>query len=105
MRSLSIDRQYLSVLAIALGYWFVPCVTRADDWPQWLGPNREGVWREAGLQKTFPRGGPKIVWRTAIGSGFSGPAVAGGRVLVMDRIRAKDADGKPTRPTKAGVPG
>src|SRR5262249_45125708 len=54
---------------------------------------------------TFPRGGPKIVWRTPIGSGFSGPAVSGGCVFVMDRVRAKNADGKPSRPTKEGIPG
>jgi outer membrane protein assembly factor BamB len=58
---------------------------RADDWPQWLGPTRDGVWRETGILEKFPKGGPKVLWRTPIGQGYTGPAVAGGRVYVMDR--------------------
>src|SRR5262249_33146335 len=58
---------------------------RADDWPQWLGPRRDGVWRETGILAKFPVGGPKVVWRVDLGAGFTGPAVAGGRVYVMDR--------------------
>lgn len=58
--------------------------TRADDWPQWMGPRRDNVWRESGLLKSFPKGGPKIVWRAPVAGGFAGPAVAGGRVVVTD---------------------
>jgi outer membrane protein assembly factor BamB len=61
------------------------CGARADDWPQWLGPQRDGVWRETGILDKFPEGGPKVRWRTPIGSGYAGPAVAGGRVYVTDR--------------------
>lgn len=57
----------------------------ADDWPQWLGPQRDGVWRESGIVETFPEGGPPVVWRTPIGSGYSGPAVVGDRVYITDR--------------------
>jgi outer membrane protein assembly factor BamB len=77
----------------------------ALDWPQWLGPNRDGVWRETGLLARFPAGGPKVLWRTPLGTGYSGPAVAEGRIYVMDRQRALDADGKPRRPTREGIPG
>ena len=58
----------------------------ADDWPQWLGPRRDGVWRETGLLEKFPEKGPKVRWRTPIGGGYAGPAVAGGRVFVIDRV-------------------
>jgi outer membrane protein assembly factor BamB len=58
----------------------------ADDWPQWLGPQRDGVWREKGLLTKFPKDGPKVLWRKAIGGGYAGPAVADGRVYVTDRI-------------------
>src|SRR5262249_54169719 len=58
---------------------------RADDWPQWLGPYRDGVWRESGILTKFPPGGPKVLWRVPIGGGFSGPAITDGRVYVMDR--------------------
>jgi outer membrane protein assembly factor BamB len=63
----------------------------ADDWPQWLGPKRDGVWRETGIVEKFPQGGPKIVWRKPIGEGYSGPAVSGGKVYVTDRVLAKGA--------------
>ncbi len=78
---------------------------RADDWPEWLGPRRDGVWRETGLLDKFPAGGPKVLWRAPLGTGFSGPAVAGDRVYVMDRHRALDADGKPKPATRDGMPG
>jgi outer membrane protein assembly factor BamB len=78
---------------------------RADDWPQWMGPDREGVWRETGLVSRFPQGGPRILWRVPVEAGYSGPAVAGGRVYLTDRQRARDADGKPLRATRKGYPG
>src|SRR5436305_1585395 len=64
----------------------LPAVVRADDWPQWLGPQRDGVWREPGIVEKFPKGGPKVLWRTPIGGGYAGPAVAGGKVYVTDRV-------------------
>ena len=57
----------------------------ADSWPQWLGPQRDGVWREKSILEKFPEGGPKRIWRVELGAGYSGPAVVGGRVFVMDR--------------------
>ena len=54
----------------------------ADDWPQWMGPNRDGVWRETGIVKTFPQGGPPVRWRIKIGGGYAGPAVEIGRAHV-----------------------
>jgi outer membrane protein assembly factor BamB len=63
---------------------------RADDWPQWLGPQRDGVWREKGLIEKFPPSGAKELWRRKdIGEGYAGPAVAQGKVFVTDRIRPK----------------
>ncbi len=62
----------------------------ADDWPQWRGPERDGVWRETGIVETLPEK-PAYVWRTPIGGGFAGPAVAGGRVFGCDRVLPPDA--------------
>ncbi|MCU0787133.1 MAG: PQQ-like beta-propeller repeat protein [Verrucomicrobia bacterium] len=77
----------------------------ADDWPQWLGPQRDGVWRETGIVETFPGTGPNFRWRTAIGSGYAGPAVANGRVYVHDRKLAPDAS-NPSNPfDRGGIPG
>ena len=58
----------------------------ADDWPQWLGPNRDSVWRENGIVKKFPDQGLPIRWRTEVRDGYSGPAVADGRVFVLDYV-------------------
>src|SRR6185437_12478903 len=54
----------------------------ADDWPQWLGPRRDGQWREAGILDKFPAGGPKVLWRKPCGTGYSSPSVAGGKVYL-----------------------
>ena len=51
-------------------------VASADDWPQWMGPNRDNIWRESGIIEKFPEGGPKVLWRTPIAGGYAGPAVA-----------------------------
>lgn len=57
----------------------------ADDWPQWLGPERDGIWYESGIVEKFPAGGPPLLWRTPVGPGYSGPSVAKGRVYLTDR--------------------
>ena len=57
---------------------------QADDWPHWLGPERDGVWRESGIVEEFPDGGPKVLWRAPISHGYSSPAVADGMVFVTD---------------------
>lgn len=72
---------YLTVLSI-----FVQVPAYGDDWPQWLGPNREGIWRESGIIRKFGEESPNVRWRTAIGSGYAGPAIAKSRVYVTDRI-------------------
>ncbi len=77
-------------LLVSAAAAFAASPLRADDWPQWLGPKRDSIWREAGLLEKFPPGGPKVKWRVAIDGGFSGPAVAGGRVYVMDYVTAAD---------------
>ena len=79
--------------------------SRADDWPQWLGTQRDGVWRETGLVEKFPKGGPPVLWRKPLAAGYSGPAVVGDRVYVMDRERERDQEGKPKRPTRDGIAG
>src|SRR5260370_30303436 len=62
----------------------------AEDWPQWLGPKRDAIWRESGIIEKFPANGLPIRWRTKIGAGYSGPIVANGRVYVTDRPLAQD---------------
>ncbi len=70
----------ISMVALAL-------TARADDWPQFMGPQRDGVWPETGVITTIPPSGLPVKWRTPIGGGYSGPAVAGGKVFVMDYVK------------------
>ncbi|MCI0639401.1 MAG: PQQ-like beta-propeller repeat protein [Gemmataceae bacterium] len=67
-----------------------PPAALADDWPQWLGPKRDSVWRETGIVEKFPADGPKILWRAKIAGGYAGPAVADGRVYLHDFLTEAD---------------
>lgn len=60
--------------------------SRGDDWPQWRGADRDGVWHESGLIEKFPSDQLEVRWRQPIGSGYCGPTVANGRVYVTDRL-------------------
>jgi len=64
----------------------VATAVMADDWPQWRGPGRDGVWRENGVVDTFTASALPIKWRVPVGPGYNGPTVAQGRVFVMDRV-------------------
>src|SRR6266550_1690708 len=66
--------------------WSATRSLSADEWPQWRGPNRDGVWKETGLVDKFADKQLKLRWRVEIGSGYSGPTVADGRVYVTDRL-------------------
>ena len=68
---------------------------RADDWPQWMGPQRDGVWREKNIIVKFPEQGPEVRWRTKVNRGYCGPAVAGGRLYMMDREPGPKLERKP----------
>ncbi|WP_246146352.1 PQQ-binding-like beta-propeller repeat protein [Rubripirellula lacrimiformis] len=56
----------------------------ADDWPGWMGPTRDGVYRETGIIDEVPADGLDVKWRVPIAGGYAGPAVAEGRVFVFD---------------------
>jgi outer membrane protein assembly factor BamB len=98
-------RRAAAVSAICLFGVMAAVIARADDWPQWLGPQRDGVWRETGIVEKLPAEGLHFRWRTAIGSGYAGPAVAHGRVYVHDRKLDRDA-ANPANPFDRGrIPG
>jgi outer membrane protein assembly factor BamB len=59
----------------------------ADDWPQWLGPDRASVWHETGILESFPEGGLKTLWSVPVGLGYAGPSVAGGKVFLFDYVQ------------------
>jgi len=61
----------------------------ADDWPAWMGADRDGVYRESGIVKSIPESGLKVKWRKPIAEGYAGPAVADGRVVVFDYVKTE----------------
>jgi outer membrane protein assembly factor BamB len=62
----------------------------AADWPQLLGPTRNGICTEKDLLDTFPKKGPAVVWQLDVGEGFSSPAIAGDRLILFHRISDED---------------
>ena len=70
---------------VMVGLWSVLPLPAAD-WSNYLGPNRNNVAAAAGLARTWPAGGPKVVWQCRVGVGFSGPAIAGNDVYLLDRV-------------------
>lgn len=82
-RSKSVHR--LLLVALAVPFIF------AADWPQWRGPDRTDVSKETGLLKSWPQGGPRLLWTfTDAGSALSGPAIVGDRLYSMGADDAND---------------
>ncbi|MFO0924130.1 MAG: PQQ-binding-like beta-propeller repeat protein [Pirellulales bacterium] len=63
---------------------------RAEDWPQWMGPQRNNRWEATNTLEKFPSGGPRVLWRTPIAGGYAGPAVVGDRLFVSDFVSKGD---------------
>jgi outer membrane protein assembly factor BamB len=59
---------------------------RAADWPQLLGPSRDGHSTETKLFWDWPASGPTIAWKKDVGTGWAGPVVAGGKLIVFHRV-------------------
>jgi len=74
-----------SVLALALGAQAI-----AADWPQMLGPSRNGVYAGPPLSETWGGTGPRVVWRRPIGQGLSGPVVVQNRVILHHRVANRE---------------
>ncbi|MHC4542390.1 MAG: PQQ-binding-like beta-propeller repeat protein [Planctomycetota bacterium] len=78
-----LNKDFLRAIIIILG---IHLPVLAADWPQWRGPNRDGIWREKGIVKRFLTKQLPIRWRAEISNGYSGPTAAEGRVYVSDRV-------------------
>jgi outer membrane protein assembly factor BamB len=107
-------KQFLAMLSLCLAPVLIQSTLAAQgDWPQWRGPLRNGVSSETGLLKQWPAEGPALVWKaTGLGGGYSGVAVAGGRIYTMGEdkdasyLRAMNAaDGKILWSVKIGKAG
>ena len=73
-----------SCILALLSVWLPFVAVMGDDWPQWRGLNRDGVWHETGIIEKFEGGQIPILWRAKLAGGYSGPTVPEGRVYVSD---------------------
>ncbi len=60
------------------------------DWPQFLGPTRDGVYAGNDIAETFPAAGPPLVWKKDIGQGFAAPVVASGKLIIFHRVAGRE---------------
>src|SRR5512137_1578646 len=57
----------------------------AQDWPQYLGPNRNSTSPQKGIMRTWPAAGPQVLWTVDVGKGFGGPVIKNDKVYLLDR--------------------
>jgi outer membrane protein assembly factor BamB len=97
-------RVFILALALALGSLTLHSQSPSVDWPQWRGPDRNGISKETGLLPQWPKSGPSVVWSVAmLGAGYGSVAVQGDRVWVQGMRNRQSVvtslnrvDGKPT---------
>lgn len=75
---------------IALALLLALAIGRADDWPQWRGPHRDGISTERGWTTDWPAEGPALLWEATVGIGFSSVAVAQGRLYTLGNTNETD---------------
>jgi len=79
--------------AVAVVCWMAAAISgaaSASDWPQFLGPDRNGQSKETGLARSWPADGPRVIWTRRVGEGFAGPSVRDGKVYILDRKGGKN---------------
>ena len=82
-----IRRSALLLPLLALALLSIATISRAADWPQFRGPNRDDISRETGLLKTWPSDGPPLVWHIkGIGHGYSSVSVVGDRIYTLGNV-------------------
>ena len=79
-----------TIRAAVAGCLLLASPALAGDWPQILGPRRDGIADDERIVDRFPEGGPKPLWTRPVGDGFAGVAVAGGQVALFHRVRAAE---------------
>jgi outer membrane protein assembly factor BamB len=103
----------VTAFSATLGFMALCLSANANEWPQFRGPDRDGVSKETGLLKDWPTGGPPLAWqKTGLGKGYSTLSVAGGFIYTIgDRddasfvVALKEPDGSPAWTAQLGEPG
>lgn len=78
----------LPILILLALFWTTICYS--EDWPQWRGPNGDGISVEADWSSTWPEDGPKKLWQKSIGVGYSSVTVSNGRLYTMGNAKKTD---------------
>jgi outer membrane protein assembly factor BamB len=76
----------LNILILIFSGVFLSLNSASQEWPDWRGYNRDGIWKETGIIKKFNSADIPLKWSVPCGTGYSGPTVSGGRVYLTDRI-------------------
>ncbi len=112
--TMNLTKSLFGLLALLLAAPMLRPLSAADaDWPQWRGPNRDGISTETGLLKTWPAEGPPLAWKIkGLGAGYSGVSVSKGRIYTMGDLAdssyvlaLNEADGKQIWAAKVGRTG
>ena len=77
---------FLGVRQHAVG----PEAAADSDWPQFLGPQRNGVYGGPAISGSWPASGPPVLWRKPVGEGFSGAVAQGGRLILFHRLQSRE---------------
>src|SRR5262245_26793081 len=83
------EKGFLCVLCVLSGFFLFGLSVSAQDWPQFLGPQRNGVYNGP-LETKWPAAGPKKIWQKAVGTGFAGPVVAGDKLILFHRVNDEE---------------
>ena len=76
----------MSRILLLLAFGILHVMGHSQDWPDWRGPDRDGVWETSGIVEQFDSEVIDLKWSVPIGPGYSGPTVSHGRVYVTDRL-------------------
>jgi len=82
--------KHLRIILSAYLTLFIFLNSNAQDWPQFLGPERNSISPQKGILRSWPQDGPEVLWTRNVGKGFGGPVIKDGKVYLLDR---EDATG------------
>ncbi len=85
--------RFVPILILIWVAWFFVApgnLVQGEDWPQFLGPRRNGTSTEKGLTTSWPKKGPPLLWQREIGEGFSAPVIAKGKLILFHRLKDKE---------------
>jgi len=77
--------KHRNLLIVVVIFFGSIATTFAQDWPQYLGPNRNSISDQKGILRTWPQNGPEVLWSVNVGIGYGGPVVKDGNVYLLDR--------------------